>query len=37
MADNLTTNNSNTSTSMTTNKPMLASLGEYLAMDYALT
>ena len=37
LTDNSTTNNSETSTIMTTNKPMLASLGEYLEMDYALT
>ena len=37
MTYNSTINNSETSTSMTTNKPMLASFGEYLEMDYALT
>ena len=37
MTVNLTINNSETSTSMTTHEPMLASLSEYLEMDFAVT
>ena len=37
MTDNSAINNSENSTNMTTKQPMLASLGEYLEMNYALS